>query len=194
MLQPRDNVKVFNADDITVYCSHLYYKEAVKNINGYLKDLNNFFHRKQLFPSPSKCSVILLSTSHSDWKEDLDVVLGPDRIKTVNDLTLLRFHVEHSLTFKNHMKDAIGRASKRNNTLQFLTPKSCGLRKEQRTTVYKAITRYTFTYAAQCCSLNVSKTNLNKLECKQNEALRVITGCTKWPKFTIFGEKPEFSP
>ena len=194
MFQPRVDVKVCNADDITVYCSHLYYKEAVKNINGYLKDPNNFFHRKQLFPSPSKCSVILLSTSHSDWKEDLDVDLGPDRIKTVNDLTLLRFQVEHSLTFKNHVKDAIGRASKRNNILQFLTSKSCGLRKEQLTTVYKAITRYTFTYAAHCCSLNVSNTNWNKLECKQNKALRVITGCTKWRKFTIFGEKRDFYP
>ena len=41
------------------------------------------------------------------------------------------------------------------------------------------ITRSTFNYAAPCWSLNVSKTNWNKLESKQNKELRVVTGCTK---------------
>ena len=120
--QARRNVKVvcYN-DDINVCCSHLFYREAVKNINVYLQDLNTFFHRKQLFPSPSACSVFLLSTSHSDWKDDLDDVLGTDRMKTVNDLTLLK--VDHFLTFKDYVKDLVERATKRNNILRSLTSK-----------------------------------------------------------------------
>ena len=113
MPQPRRSFKVVcYADDITVYCSDLYYKEAVQKINGYLKDPNTFFHRK---PSPSKGSAILLSTSHSDWK-DLYVVLGTYRIRTINDLTLLGVKIDHSLTFKDHVKDLVKRASFKRET------------------------------------------------------------------------------
>ena len=107
--------------------------------------------------SPSNCSAILLSTSHSDWEEDLIVVLGTDRIKTVSDLTRLGIKVDHSLTCKDHVKGLVERASKINNILRSLATKSCGMQKEYLTNVYKAITRSTFNYAAPCWSLNVAK-------------------------------------
>ena len=150
MPEPCNVEVVCCADDITVNCSHLYYKEAVKNIIVYLNDRKTFFHRIQLFPSPSKFSPVLLSISHSDWKEDLGIVLGTEGIKTVNNLTQLGVEVDPSLTFKDHVKDLVERASKRNNILQSLTSKSSGLQKEQLTTVYKAFTRSTFNYAAPC--------------------------------------------
>ena len=94
-------IVVCYADDITVYCST---KKLSKTSMDTLMIFKSFFHRKHMFSLPSKCSAVLLSTSHSDIKEDLDVVLGTDWINTVNGPTLLGVKADQSLTFQDHVK------------------------------------------------------------------------------------------
>ena len=70
-------------------------------------------------------------------------------------------------------------ASQRNSVLRTLTSSKSGLQKEGLTCVYKALTRSSLLYASPAWSLQLSKTNWDKLERRQNDVLRSITGCTK---------------
>ena len=49
---------------------------------------------------------------------------------------------------------------------------------------YKALGRSIANYAVPVWSINASETNIGKIQCAQNEALRIITGSHKMPSIT----------
>ena len=177
--EPEDGVDIIcYADDMTVYAQGPCYKDCVLRINNYLKRVNAYFEENQLFPSPSKCYAMLISPWTGEWKAELGVKLGNDVLATKSSLKLLGILFDRGLNFKDHADYLCNKGTKRNNVLRALASEGNGLQKEQLTTVYKTLTRTVFNYAAPCWSPQVTQTNWNKLERKQNQALRTITGCT----------------
>ena len=71
------------------------------------------------------------------------------------------------------------RDSKRNNVLIALADTNWGQQKEMLLLTYKALGRSIANYAALVWSTNASDTSLRKIQCMQNEALRIITGSHK---------------
>ena len=65
--------------------------------------------------------------------------------------------------------------SKRNNVLKALAGTNWGQQNETLLMTYKALGRSIATYAAPVWSINVSETNIGKIQHAQNEALRIIT-------------------
>ena len=105
--------------------------------------------------------------------------MGEEAIPTVASLKLLGLHVDQGLTFNLHVSEIKKSAARKNNVLKCLTSLSNGLQKEELTQVYRACTRSVIYYAAPAWTPLISQTNWNKLETSQNNALRIITGCTK---------------
>ena len=126
-----------------------------------------------------KCGALLLSPWNKEWKLELDVRMGEEAIQTVANLKLLGLHVDHGLTFNLHVSEVMKSAARKNNVLKCLTSPSNGLQKEELTRVYRACTRSVTYYATPTWTPLISQTNWNKLEIGQNNALRIITGCTK---------------
>ena len=181
MPQPTDErVKVVcYADDITVFSTDKRPEEAVKRINIYLKELDIYLKGRQLYASPAKCSTLLISSRNKEWNKELHVKLGENEIPTVHELRLLGVIFDHSFSFGKHVQKVNNTASNRNSILRCLTSNKSGLQKEGLTSIYKALTRSTIFYAAPAWSLQTSKTNWEKLERRQNDAMRTVTGCTK---------------
>ena len=121
---------------------------------------------------------MLISPWTGEWKAELGVKLGNDVLATKSSLKLLGILFDRGLNFKDHVDYLCNKGTKRNNVLRALASEGNGLQKVQLTTVYKTLTRTVFNYAAPCWSPQVTQTNWNKLERKQIQALRTITGCT----------------
>ena len=71
------------------------------------------------------------------------------------------------------------RVNKRNIVLKALTGTNWGQLKETLLLTYKALGRSIANYAEPVWSTNASDTSLEKIQCTQNEALRIITGSHK---------------
>ena len=84
-----------------------------------------------------------------------------------------------SLSFKKHIQYVSERASGRNNILKALAGTSWGQPKETLLMTYKAVGRSIINYVAPVWSTNLYDTNYRKIQCTQNETLRIATGCHK---------------
>ena len=71
------------------------------------------------------------------------------------------------------------RVSKRNNVLKALAGTNLGHHKEILLLTYKPLGRCIVNYAAPVWLTNASDSSINKIQCSQNEALRIITGSYK---------------
>ena len=181
MPEPKDErVKVVcYADDITMYSQDNDYRCAVSRINNYLEQINEYLESKQLYASPAKCSALLISPWSKEWSQHLGVKLGQSEIPTVKELKLLGVLLDNGFNFGKHVEKVSNIASKRNSVIKALTTPSSGLQKEGLTSIYKALTRSTLNYAAPARCLQVPRSGWEKLERRQNEAMRAITGCIK---------------
>ena len=175
---PQKDVElVIYADDITVFSQSRDYKAACSRINDYLASLAPYLEEKQLLVSIDKCAAMLFSTWNREWKEQLGIHMCGAEIPTVDSIKLLGITLDHSLTFAEHTKNSIAKATKKNNALKAITHPQNGLKKKDVITVYKALTKTSLNYGAAVWTPNVSKTNFAKLEVKQNQGLRIATGC-----------------
>ena len=112
-----------------------------------------------------------------EWSRELDVLIGEEKVPTVNDLKLLGVTLDHGLNFHVHAHNMIKTLTQRNNILKVLTNPKCGLQKEELIVIYKALWRSIVSYGTLAWTLNISETNWKKLEAKQNDQLRTVTGC-----------------
>ena len=179
--QPKDEqVKlIIYADDITIYAQSTDRKDAGARINRYLDELSPYLKKKQLFVSTGKCASILFSTWSKEWKEPLGIKLSNADIPTVDSLKLLGVTLDHSLTFNEHIKGVNQKALKRTNAIKAICSRKHGLKRKEGTTIYKAMLKSTLNYGAATWAPNVSETNWKKLEARQNDGLRAVTGCLK---------------
>jgi hypothetical protein len=82
-------------------------------------------------------------------------------------------------TFSEHCKTAATKMRKRNNVLKALAGTTWGQHKETLVSTYKAIGRSVGEYASPIWGPIASKSNWDKLQTAQNEALRLATGCVR---------------
>ena len=91
--------------------------------------------------------------------------------------SVLGVYLDPSLSFNKHNQYVAEIVSGRNNILKALAGTSWGQRKDTLLMTYKAVGRSIINYAAPVPNLH--DTNYRKIQCTQNEALRIATGCHK---------------
>jgi hypothetical protein len=92
---------------------------------------------------------------------------------------ILGLTFDPKLNFLQHQKNIIDKANNGLNMMKALTSTTWGKQKETLVTTYKTIIRPALENANTIWSPTVCKTNLEKLQVVQNNALRIATGCTK---------------
>ena len=145
----------------------------IEKITAYLKDNNS------LPISAPKSSVTLLTPDTHQAKTHPSILIEDSRLPLVKCPRILGVYLDPSLSFKKHSQYVAGRVSGRNNILKALAGTSWWQQKETLLMTYKAVGRSIINYAASVCSPNLHDTNYRKIQCTQNEALRIATGYHK---------------
>ena len=87
--------------------------------------------------------------------------------------------VDQGLTFKDHTNEKSQKMKERNRILRALAGRSWGQDSSNLRSVHVTYTQPVGQYAIGAWGPFTSKSNMDKLEVRQNEAARIITGCCK---------------
>ena len=85
--------------------------------------------------------------------------------------------VDQTLTFKVHTEEKAKKMGKRNNILRALAGRDWGQKSTELRKVHVTFTQPAGEYAIGAWGPFVAKSHMDKLEAKQNQAARIITGC-----------------
>src|SRR2546425_7253579 len=108
----------------------------------------------------------------------LNLTINNVIIPTVKNPKILGLTLDPSFNFGDHSKITKEKADSSIRILKALTSTSWGKQKETLLATYKTLVLPVIEYASTIWSPVISDTNIHKLQTTQNNALRVITGCT----------------
>ena len=142
-----------------------------ENLQSDLNNLECWFKVNKLSVNVSKTNSILFCSQRSKHRNfQLDLCLDGQQLTQVNKIKYLGLHLDHHLTFEDHISNICGKISARTKLMwrirQFI-PQSLALN------LYKSLIAPHFTY----CSFLLEGANENmksKLQCHQNAALRSV--------------------
>ena len=180
MARPTYPVKwVCCANDLTVWASGVNIPDLEVSLNNYLEEITAYLKNNSLLISAPKSSVTLLTPDTHQAKTHPSILIEDSRLPLVKCPRILGVYLDPSLSFNKHSQYVAERVSGRNNILKALTGTSWGQQKEPLLMTYKMVGRSIINYAAPVWSPNPHNTNYRKIQCTQNEALRIATGCHK---------------
>ena len=175
---PPANVHVVQyADDISVYCSGTDLAALSRDIQQYATALTAFLEERELIVSPEKSTVTLFTPDTKEANIHPTIIVNNTAVKLEKNPKLLGITFDTIYTFTHHIKSTIAKAKNKINILKSLCGSTWGQEKETIIITYKSICRSTLEYGAAIWSPSISETNWQKLQCVQNQALRVATGC-----------------
>ena len=134
---------------------------------------------------------MLLTPDTHQAKTHPSILIEDARLPLVKCPRILEVYLDPSLSFNKHSQYVAGKVSGRNNIFKALAGTSWGQQNETLLMTYKAVGRSIINYAAPVWSPNLHDTNYRKIQCKQNEALRIATGCHKMSSINHLHKEPE---
>jgi len=165
------------ADDCSIICSAQTVEEASMKINEYLLVIKNFLDERKLALSPHKSTATIFTSWTREVNVQLDIQIGNSLIPTVKYPKILGVTLDNLFRFAKHATETCAKLSTRNKVLRALTSTTWGKGKETIVATYKAIGRSIINYAAPIWSPELSDTQWRNLQTRQNNALRIATGC-----------------
>lgn len=177
--QPPEGVTITTyADDMTPAATHRDYKIAEQCIQPYLQDIFAWTKENDLLLNPDKSTTTLFTSNTREHDITLNLSINNTIIPTVKNPKILGLTLDPSFSFGEHIKITKEKADSSLRIIKALTATTWGKGKETLLATYKTFTLPVIEYASTIWSPVISNLNLQKLQSTQNEALRVITGCT----------------
>ena len=115
----------------------------------------------------------------AEYRDELSLQLDNTRLPTICNPKILGLTFDPKLTFNEHIKTSKDKAEKTINIIKALTSTHWGKNKETLTNTYKTVTRPILEYAGTIYAAIISDKQLTALQVKENQGLRIATGCTK---------------
>ena len=109
----------------------------------------------------------------------MKIKIADSELPLVRSPKLLGAYLDTFFSFNKHCVQMVNRVSKRNNVLKALAGTNWGQQKEPLLMTYEALGRSIANYASPVWNINASESNIGKIQCAQNESLRIITGSHK---------------
>ena len=175
---PRDIHVTTYADDITIYSSDKNYTIAQQRLQPYLEDVQTWTKANDLKLNASKTMTTLFTPDPAEYRDELSLQLDNTRLPTIRNPKILGLTFDPKLTFNEHIKTSKDKAEKTINILKALTSTHWGKNKETLTNTYKTVTRPILQYAGTIYAPIISDKQLTALQVKENQGLRIATGCT----------------
>ncbi|UYV84944.1 hypothetical protein LAZ67_X004067 [Cordylochernes scorpioides] len=163
------------ADDIIIWSSKRDLKEANKNVNKALKELQHFAEKMKLIINPNKSEVGVFTINNHLKKWTPNIKYDNNQIKFSRTSKYLGVTLDPSLTYGPHINQTVLRAKKRLNILKRISGYEWGADRDTLRQTYLALIRPILEYA-QPVWQTASKTNLNKIDQIQSSAARIICG------------------
>ena len=127
----------------------------------------------------SKTKVLVLSSASKDTNWDPELTGNGAAIEAVSDYPFLGVTVDGGLRFTKHIDKVVDKCKRRVNVLRCMATKDWGNSIDTQRTIYLQYIRSAMEYAASSWSPWASKTNIERLQKVQNQAMRAIASLTK---------------
>ncbi|UYV80013.1 hypothetical protein LAZ67_18001402 [Cordylochernes scorpioides] len=164
------------ADDIIIWSSKRDLKEANKNVNKAMKELQHFAEKMKLIINPNKSEVGVFTINNHLKKWTSNIKYDNNQIKFSRTPKYLGVTLDPSLTYGPHINQTVLRAKKRLNILKRISGYEWGADRDTLRQTYLALIRPILEYA-QPVWQTASKTNLNKIDQVQSSAARINQNC-----------------
>ena len=169
------NLGMFS-DDLTLWTTGLSLPSLEHKLTGMIKSVCrwNKSHNMQLAEKIGKCKTILFTNNRCDRAPI--VLLYGKPLQSVKQTKLLGVVLDAQLTMKAHFQKLMKEGKRRIGQLCAVANCCFGPSQLSLRNMYVAYVRAVFDYASPVWFPLMSKTNLDKLQCLQNKALRVALG------------------
>jgi RNA polymerase subunit RPABC4/transcription elongation factor Spt4 len=166
------------ADDMNPAASHAKYHVAEQILQPYLQDIYSWTVSNDLILNPDKSTATLFTPDTHEHDITLNLSINNVTIPTVKNPKILGLTLDPAFNFSEHVKIVKEKATSAIKILKALTSTTWGKQKETLLATYKTIVLPVIEYASTIWYPVMSDTNVQKLQAIQNNALRIITGCT----------------
>ena len=174
---PKDVLNSIFADDLTIWASDHNKETAQWRVQEAVKHIESWCHSKKMLLS-DKSVVTSFSTASCDakWVPSLNMNNLP--MKFDQAPKLLGLYMNRTLSFQQHVEYVVRKVEKRCNLLACLGNTGWGWKKRPMRSVYMATQRSILDYASPAWQPSIARTQMDRLERAQNQALCRITGQT----------------
>ena len=167
------------ADDLAIWATGRSVEEIKRKIQEALDKIATWARKAKIQLNPTKSECCLYTRDSREKGKDLGLKIDGKDIATHKEVLFLGVIIDQGLTFQKQVDKVCSKARKRIAVLKALTGREWGWNREELMKVYSAIVESCFWYASAAWMPWLSKTNIEKMEKAQREALRVVTGLTK---------------
>ena len=168
------------ADDVTIAVTHPDISPDASTISTLLSDsftpIANWARENKMGIAPEKSSVTLFTPWTSQVNAEPQISINNTPVPTNKRPKILGVTFDPLFTFTPHVTEIAGWASNYLQILKALTGTSWGQDKETILLTFKAIIKPLLSYAAPIWFPATCRSNIEKLQRIQNQALRIATG------------------
>ena len=162
-----------NADDIT--STHTSTSAAKKYRQPYIHKVFAWTKQNNLLLNPNKTTCTLFTPDPAEYTNNLDLTINYKALPMATHPKVMGLTLDPKLTYSTHIHNISVHAHTPLQILKALTATEWGIQKETLMATYKAVMRPALEYVSSIAS----STSINKLQVRQNAALRTATGCTQ---------------
>ena len=163
------------ADDLTIWSSHNNKEEASRYVQLAVQKIEERCKKKKMLLS-EKSVVTFFSSSSGDARWKPDITMGGNTLKFDPCPKLLGLVINRTLSFQQHVDKVVDKVRKRCNLLACLGTSNWGWRKKPLGRVFLATQQSIMDFNASAWQPCLSKTQMDRLNRAQNQALRRVTG------------------
>src|ERR1700755_3713229 len=145
----------------------------------YIQQLETWLKSNRMTASPEKSSITLITTDRNQSSLHPHVKLNNTLIPLNKFPKILGLTYDTHFTFSKHIQNITNIANRKLNIIRTLSHNNFSNKLTTLITVYKQFIRPTLNSASPAWYPATSPSNTEKLQKKQNTALRIIKGCTR---------------
>ena len=167
------------ADDFNDSFSSHHIPTASSALSAHAAEVAEWADGRGLVISAPKSTITLFTPDTHQSRTHPAVSLRNSPLPLERNPRVLGVTFDTHFTFTPHVTTIINRAAPRLNILRALAGTNWGQQRETLIITFKSLIRSLITYASPIWFPNIKSTSINRLQCLQNAALRVATGCVK---------------
>ena len=170
--------KAMYADDLALWKTHKYTRQAARHLNRDLRALQDYCKKWKITINPTKTVYSIFTLSHVESKLKLDINIEGIQARKEPQPTYLGVQMDTRLTFKEHADNLKRKSNKRLALIKRLASSDWGSNMSTLRSLYIGYVRSTLdsNMSLQITWSNSRKEEINKV---QNNALRLICGGMK---------------
>lgn len=174
---PKDILQGIYADDLALAKRHADEGKAISKVNEGLEKVRQWFRRWRLKVNAQKSQALRISLKRKAPIRAL--MFGGQPIAWAKCIKYLGVHIDRKLLWKEHVKQALGKAASRLAAIRCVSRRQYGINAQGSLMIYKAYMRPVLIFGSPAwCGVNEGR--WEKLEIAQNKALRLALRLPPW--------------